>query len=106
MATPQTFKKSFCPTLSMSKNRYGIGSRFSPSSGNSMSTALSHPSRFLIRKSSSSALISPPLVYHATEMPTCGTRTLSGETNISTVWARRDGRWQMHLYSEYAIPPK
>jgi hypothetical protein len=46
------------------------------------------------------------LVYHATETPTCGTRTLSGETNISTVWFRRDGRWQMHLHTEYEIPPK
>lgn len=46
------------------------------------------------------------LVYHATEAPTCGTRTLSGDTNISTVWVRRDGRWQIHLHSEYAIPPK
>jgi len=46
------------------------------------------------------------LVYHATEKPTCGTRTMSGETNISTVWVRRDGRWQMHLHTEYAIPPK
>lgn len=46
------------------------------------------------------------LVYHATEAPTCGTRTMSGETNISTVWLRRDGRWQMHLHTEYAIPPK
>lgn len=46
------------------------------------------------------------LVYHATETPTCGTRTLSGDTNISSVWLRRDGRWQLHLHSEYAIPPK
>jgi hypothetical protein len=46
------------------------------------------------------------LVYHATEKPTCGTHTMSGETNISTVWVRRDGRWQMHLHTEYAIPPK
>jgi hypothetical protein len=46
------------------------------------------------------------LVYRATENPTCGTHTMSGETNISTVWVRRDGRWQMHLHSEYAIPPK
>ncbi len=46
------------------------------------------------------------LVYHATETPTCGIRTLSGETNISTVWLRRDGRWQMHLHTEYAVPPK
>jgi hypothetical protein len=46
------------------------------------------------------------LVYHATETPTCGTRTVSGETNISTVWLRRDGRWQMHLHTEYAVPTK
>lgn len=55
------------------------------------------------------AFLSPDiatLVYHATETPTCGTRTMSGETNISTVWLRRDGRWQMHLHTEYAIPPK
>ena len=46
------------------------------------------------------------LVYHATETPTCGTRTMSGDTNITTVWLHRDGRWQMHLHTEYAIPPK
>jgi len=46
------------------------------------------------------------VVYHATETPTCGTRTLSGETNISTVWLRRDGHWQMHLHTEYLVPPK
>jgi hypothetical protein len=46
------------------------------------------------------------LVYHATETPTCGTRTLSGDTNISSVWLRRDGRWQLHLHTEYALPPK
>jgi uncharacterized protein (TIGR02246 family) len=46
------------------------------------------------------------IVYHATESPTCGTRTMSAETNISTVWVHRDGRWQMHLHTEYAIPPK
>jgi len=46
------------------------------------------------------------IVYHATETPTCGTRTMSGDTNITTVWLRRDGRWQMHLHTEYAVPPK
>jgi hypothetical protein len=46
------------------------------------------------------------LVYHATETPTCGTHTMSGDTNITTVWVRRDGHWQMHLHTEYAIPPK
>jgi uncharacterized protein (TIGR02246 family) len=46
------------------------------------------------------------IVYHANEAATCGARTMSGETNISTVWVRRDGHWQMHLHSEYAIPAK
>src|SRR6476620_5799606 len=46
------------------------------------------------------------LVYHATETPTCGTHTIAGDTNISTVWLLRDGRWQMQLHTEYAVPPK
>jgi len=46
------------------------------------------------------------LVYHATETPTCGTHTMSGDTNITTVWVRRNGHWQMHLHTEYAVPPK
>lgn len=46
------------------------------------------------------------IVYHANEAATCGTRTMSGDTNISTVWVRRDGHWQMHLHTEYAIPAK
>lgn len=46
------------------------------------------------------------IVYHANEAATCGGRTMSGDTNISTVWVRRDGHWQMHLHSEYAIPAK
>lgn len=44
------------------------------------------------------------LTYRAIEAPTCGIRTFSGDTNISTVWVLRDGRWQMHLHTEYAIP--
>ncbi len=46
------------------------------------------------------------VVYHATETPTCGERTMSGETNITTVWVYQDGRWQMHIHTEYAVPPK
>ena len=50
------------------------------------------------------------IVYHETETPTCGTHSMSDDTNISTVWVHRnvDGapRWQMQLHSEYAIPPK
>ncbi len=55
------------------------------------------------------AFLSPDIatiVYHATESPKCGAQTMTGETNISTVWVRRDGRWQMQLHTEYAIPPK
>jgi hypothetical protein len=44
------------------------------------------------------------IVYHATETPTCGARTMSGETNISTVWVRKDGRWKMYLHTEYTLP--
>jgi hypothetical protein len=46
------------------------------------------------------------IVYHAIESPNCRGRSMSGDTNISTVWLWRDGRWQMHLHTEYAIPPK
>jgi hypothetical protein len=46
------------------------------------------------------------LTYHAIESPTCAGRTMSGDTNISTVWVLRDGRWLMHLHTEYAIPAK
>jgi len=45
------------------------------------------------------------IVYHATETATCGPRIMSGNTNISTVWVRRDGRWLMHLHTEYAELP-
>ena len=31
------------------------------------------------------------LVYLATETPTCGNRTMSGDTNISSVWVREKG---------------
>jgi hypothetical protein len=46
------------------------------------------------------------IVYLATETPTCGTHTESGNTNVSTIWVRADGHWLMHLHTEYAIPPK
>lgn len=28
---------------------------------------------------------------------------MSGDTNISTVWLRRDGHWQMHLHQTVTI---
>jgi hypothetical protein len=43
------------------------------------------------------------IVYHSVEAPTCGTQTASGETNVSSVWLHRDGRWQMHLHTEHGI---
>lgn len=46
------------------------------------------------------------LVYHAIESPTCGTRSMSGDTNISSVWVYRDGQWKLQLHTEYAIPQK
>ncbi len=46
------------------------------------------------------------LVYHAIESPTCGARSMSGDTNISSVWVRREGQWKLQLHTEYAIPPK
>jgi hypothetical protein len=45
------------------------------------------------------------LVYHAIETPTCGTHTISGDTKISSVWVRRNGNWQLHLHSEFAVIP-
>ena len=46
------------------------------------------------------------LTYHAIETPTCGGKSMSGDTNITTVWVFNSGHWQMHLHTEYAIPPK
>jgi hypothetical protein len=46
------------------------------------------------------------IVYHAIETSTCGNRTVSGDTNISTVWLHREGRWQMQLHTESAVPHK
>ena len=46
------------------------------------------------------------VVYHATESPTCGTHSSSGDTNITSLWLLRDGRWQLRLHTEYAVPPK
>lgn len=54
------------------------------------------------------AFLSPDIatiVYHTVETATCSGRTLSGDTNISSVWVRRDGRWQVQLHTEYADLP-
>lgn len=45
------------------------------------------------------------LVYHAIETPACGSHTMSGDTKISSVWVRRNGAWQLHLHSEFAVLP-
>ena len=46
------------------------------------------------------------IVYHAQESPTCGGKSITGETNISTVWILTNGQWQMHLHTEYAVAPQ
>ena len=40
------------------------------------------------------------IVYHALETATCAGHSVSGETKISTVWVRTEGRWQMHIHTE------
>lgn len=40
------------------------------------------------------------LVYRATQAGTCYGRAFSVEANISTLWVRRDGRWQVEMHSE------
>lgn len=50
------------------------------------------------------------LTYRAIESPSCQGKTMSGDTNISTVWVLvaggPAGQWKMHLHTEYAIPPQ
>ncbi len=43
--------------------------------------------------------------YQATESPTCSGATMSGDVNATTVWVRHDTHWQIHLHTEYALPP-
>ena len=40
------------------------------------------------------------LVYSGTQTGTCYGRTLSVDANISTLWVRRDGRWQAAMHSK------
>ena len=40
------------------------------------------------------------VVYRATQMGTCYSRTFSVDANISTLWIQRDGRWQAEMHSE------
>ncbi|SEG13067.1 protein of unknown function [Bryocella elongata] len=46
------------------------------------------------------------LTYRAIESPSCQGKTMSGDTNISTVWVLQQGQWKMHLHTEYAVPPQ
>jgi hypothetical protein len=41
------------------------------------------------------------IVYRASQAATCGSKTFTLYANISTVWVRRDGRWQMEIHAEY-----
>ena len=45
------------------------------------------------------------IIYQATESPTCNGGTMSGDVNVTTVWHRRNGHWQMDLHTEYALQP-
>jgi hypothetical protein len=50
------------------------------------------------------AFLSPEIatiVYRASQVGTCGSSTYTLYANISTVWVRRDGRWQMEIHAEY-----
>jgi hypothetical protein len=46
------------------------------------------------------------LVYHATVTSTCGAHTVSANSNNSSVWLRRDRRWQLHLQTFSDIAPR
>jgi hypothetical protein len=53
------------------------------------------------------AILSPDvatIVYSTTFVQKCAHRTTKSDARISTVWVRRDGRWQMHLHTESVIP--
>ena len=39
--------------------------------------------------------------YSATVSKTCDEKTIKSDKNITAVWVRRDGRWQMHIHTEY-----
>ncbi len=43
------------------------------------------------------------IVYQANLSKTCDERTSKSDYNMTTVWVRRDGRWQMHLHTEFMI---
>ncbi len=45
------------------------------------------------------------IIYQATESPTCNGATMSGDVNATTVWVRHNTHWQIHLHTEYALPP-
>lgn len=54
------------------------------------------------------AFLSPDvatIVYHAPETANCGGKTIAGNVNISSVWVKREGRWQMQLHTENADIP-
>jgi len=54
------------------------------------------------------AFLSPDvatIVYHAPETASCSGRTIAGNVNISSVWVKRDGRWQLQLHTENADLP-
>lgn len=50
------------------------------------------------------AILSPEvatIAYSTTIAKTCGHKTVRSATNVTSVWVRQDGRWQMHLHTEF-----
>jgi uncharacterized protein (TIGR02246 family) len=43
------------------------------------------------------------IAYQVTLTKVCDQRTVKIESNMTTVWVRHDGRWQMHLHTERAF---
>lgn len=54
-------------------------------------------------------LLSPEIatiVYRASQAATCGSNTVTLFANVSSVWVRRDGRWQLEIHAEYVDAAK
>jgi hypothetical protein len=54
-------------------------------------------------------LLSPEIatiVYRASQAVTCGSNSFTLLANVSSVWVRRDGRWQLEIHAEYVDSAK
>jgi hypothetical protein len=43
------------------------------------------------------------ITYNVIGSKTCGRQFTKFESNGTTVWVRRDGRWLMHLHTEFSV---